>query len=163
MTLRRAAPDDLPFILRLEQKFRELGFVGGDPEATHQRQLSDPDCMYLVVETEDGPSGYVILRGLQSVNRCVELKRIVIAEPGRGLGRSVLEEILKKAFCELSAHRLWLDVFEDNARARHLYRSLGFVEEGVLRECIQRGREYRSLVLMSILEDEYRAHVRKIQ
>jgi RimJ/RimL family protein N-acetyltransferase len=58
---------------------------------------------------------------------------------------------------------LWLDVFEHNARARHVYRSVGFVEEGVLRECVKQQERYASLVVMSILENEYRTHVRKIQ
>jgi len=68
----------------------------------------------------------------------------------------VLEAIVNKAFREFCAHRLWLDVYQDNSRARQVYRDLGFVEEGVLRECIQRGEEYRSLVVMSMLEAEYR-------
>ncbi len=80
----------------------------------------------------------------------------MIAEPGQGLGRRVLEAILHKVFDEFSAHRLWLDVFTDNDRARHLYRSIGFVEEGVLRECVRRGDLYRSLLIMSMLGSEYR-------
>ena len=69
--------------------------------------------------------------------------RIVISEPGQGLGRMVLRAIMSKVFDELGAHRLWLDVFEYNARARHVYRSLGFVEESV----------DGSLVVMSISEE----------
>lgn len=75
----------------------------------------------------------------------------------------LLQAILSKAFDELAAHRLWLDVFEHNARARHVYRSVGFSEEGVLRECVKQQERYASLVVMSILEDEYRSHGRKIQ
>lgn len=156
MVLRRAVIDDLRFILDLERTFCALGFVGADDIAVHQRQLSDSDCLYSIVETDRAPAGFVILRGLASVNRSVELKRIVIAEPGRGLGRVVLRTIMDQAFNEFSAHRLWLDVYDDNHRARSAYRAVGFVEEGTLRECIERGGEYRSLVVMSILEPEYR-------
>ena len=155
MTLRRALPNDLAFVLQQEQKFRDLGFVGGDDTETHQRQLSDPDCLYLVIEEKGAPAGYVILRGIASVNGSVELKRIVIAEPGQGVGRQALAAVIDKVFREFRAHRLWLDVFEDNSRARHVYRSLGFAEEGVLRECIKRGETYRSLVVMSMLATEF--------
>jgi diamine N-acetyltransferase len=155
MTLRRALTEDLPFIIQQEQKFLDLGFVGGDDARTHEHQLSDPDCLYLMIETSGAAAGYVILRGLASVNGSVELKRIVIAEPGRGLGREVLEAVINKVFREFRAHRFWLDAFEDNLRARHVYRSLGFVEEGVLRECIKRGETYRSLIAMSMLETEF--------
>jgi diamine N-acetyltransferase len=40
-------------------------------------------------------------------------------------------------------------------RACHLYESEGFVREGVLRECIWNGETYESLIVMSMLEQEY--------
>ena len=159
MTLRRAVVEDLPYIVDLERTFRELGYLGGDEIRLHERRIGDPDCWYCIVETEGRRGGYVILRGLTSQNGSLELKRIAIAEPGQGLGKLVLEAVLERVFCELSAHRLWLDVFTDNSRARHVYRSVGFVEEGVLRECVRWGGEYRSLVLMSMLESEYRGRL----
>jgi RimJ/RimL family protein N-acetyltransferase len=157
MKLRRAVPEDLPYILRVEKQYSELGFVGPDDFETHQRRLCDPDCLYWLVESEGRPAGYVILRGLASPNRSIELKRIIIAEPGRGLGKQVMGAILAEVFDTVSAHRLWLDVFEDNLRAQHVYRSVGFVQEGMLRECVRYRDRYRSLILMSMLESEYRA------
>jgi RimJ/RimL family protein N-acetyltransferase len=163
MTLRRASIQDLAFIAALEEQFRGLNLVGADDLPTHEKRMNDPDWQYSIAERQGSPIGHVILRGIESLNRSVELMRIVVSEPGKGLGRMVLEAVLSKAFDELSAHRLWLDVFEHNARARHVYRSVGFVEEGVLRECVKQPERYASLVVMSILEDEYRARVRKIQ
>jgi RimJ/RimL family protein N-acetyltransferase len=52
---------------------------------------------------------------------------------------------------------LWLDVMAHNAAARHLYASEGFVPEGTLREALRRDGRYVDLVLMAILEDEYRS------
>jgi diamine N-acetyltransferase len=75
--------------------------------------------------------------------------------PERGLGRRVLKELVRIAFRELNAHRLFLDVYDDNARARHLYESLGFQYEGVMREAAQRDGHWCNLRLMSILESEY--------
>jgi diamine N-acetyltransferase len=156
MTLRSGTVEDLPYIVELERIFRDQGYLGGDEIKVHEQRLADPDCWYGIVETERRRAGYAILRGLTSPNRSVELKRIAVAEPGRGLGRRLLEAILEKVFDELSAHRIWLDVFPHNSRARHVYRSVGFVEEGVLRECVKHGDIYRSLVLMSMLESEYK-------
>ena len=157
MTLRAASEQDLPFIIGLEQQFRGLGLVGADDLPTHMSRMRDPDSQYWIAEEQGAAAGHVILRGIQSPNRSVELMRIVVAEPGRGLGRRVLEAVIAKAFHELPAHRLWLDVYEHNARARHVYRSVGFIEEGVLRECIRLEDRYASLVVMSMLEGEYRA------
>jgi RimJ/RimL family protein N-acetyltransferase len=157
MIFRPASTEDLPYILGLEQKFREIRLLGGNDLATHQRQLSDPDCLYWIVETEAGPAGFVILRAIHSKDRNIELLRIAVAEPGRGLGSEVLQAVMNKVFRDFGAHRLWLDTYSDNTRARHVYRSAGFSEEGVMRECKKWGDEYRSLVVMSILESEYKA------
>lgn len=81
----------------------------------------------------------------------------MVAEKGRGHGRAALRLVKERAFGELGAHRLWLDVKEENARARRLYESEGFVSEGVLRDSFWTGEGYESLVVMSILESEYRA------
>ncbi|HEV8042984.1 MAG TPA: GNAT family N-acetyltransferase [Bryobacteraceae bacterium] len=163
MILRRATIQDLPFIVALEQQLRGLNLVGAEDLATHDRRMNDPDCQYWIAGHQESQAGHVILRGVQSVNRSIELMRIVVSEPDQGLGRAILNALVSKVFDELGAHRLWLDVFEHNARARHVYRSVGFVEEGVLRECVRQPGQYASLVVMSILEDEYRARVRKIQ
>ena len=95
------------------------------------------------------------LRGVHEDSRSIELKRIVVAVPERGLGRRILRELIRIGFRELGAHRLFLDVYEDNARARHLYKSLGFRYEGVMREAAQRDGAWCNLHLMSILESEY--------
>jgi diamine N-acetyltransferase len=157
MTLRTASAEDLPYILGLEQKFREVRLLGGNEPAVHQRQLANPDCLYWIVETDAGPAGFVILRDIHSKDRNIELQRIAVDQPGRGLGSEVLRVVMDKVFREFSAHRLWLDTYSDNSRAQHVYRSAGFKQEGVLRECKKWGDEYRSLVVMSILESEYRA------
>ncbi len=49
------------------------------------------------------------------------------------------------------AHRVWLDVKPDNGRARRLYASLGFEEEGVLRDALRTEAGYESLILMAKL------------
>jgi RimJ/RimL family protein N-acetyltransferase len=69
----------------------------------------------------------------------------------------MLRGILDYVFQELQAHRLWLDVFETNTRAQHVYESLGFRREGVLREAIYRDGEYHTQWLMAILDCEYEA------
>ncbi len=42
-----------------------------------------------------------------------------------------------------------------NDRARALYLSEGFREEGLLRECLKTGDGYESVFILSILESEY--------
>jgi RimJ/RimL family protein N-acetyltransferase len=68
--------------------------------------------------------------------------------------RAAIEDYV---FRTLKAHRLWLDVFETNTRAIHVYESLGFRREGILREAILRDGADHTQLLMSILDREYEA------
>ena len=157
LTLERTDAAALPFILAAEAQARAQGFVSGWDEAGHRRALETPGTVYfLLVATDDGRRvGYAIVRGLGPRPDSVELKRLVVTDTGRGHGRAALRLIKTLVFEEYGAHRLWLDAFVDNARARHLYLSEGFVEEGVMRESARRADGYASQVLMSILEQEY--------
>jgi len=156
MLLRLATPQDVPAIIALERTPVAREFVGQWSEERHAATFEGGDARYYVSETEWGEvQAYAILRGLQETSRAIELKRIVVAVPERGLGRRMLKELMRITFRELGAHRFYLDVYEDNARARHVYESLGFRYEGVMREAANRDGHWCNLHLMSILESEY--------
>jgi len=155
MPLRIAIPTDIPVIVALEHGPEASQFVGQWTEDRHQATLASADARYYVNETSSGIDAYVILRGISENSRSIELKRVVVAVPGQGLGRQVLSEIVQIAFRELNAHRLFLDVFEDNSRARHLYESLGFKYEGTMRQAAHRDDRWFDLHLMSMLDSEY--------
>jgi RimJ/RimL family protein N-acetyltransferase len=157
MLLRLATLDDIPAILALERTPMAREFVGQWTEDRHRATLAGGDARYFVSETEwSEVQAYAILRGINENSGAIELKRIVVAVPERGLGRRMLKELMRIAFGELGAHRLFLDVYEDNARARHLYESLGFQYEGLMRDAARREDSWCNLCLMSILESEYR-------
>jgi diamine N-acetyltransferase len=159
MLLRPATPNDIPAILALERLPESTQFVGQWSEDRHRITLLSPDARYFVSESDAGQlRAFAILRGLKETSGSIELKRLVVHPPGQGLGRPILAELVCIAFDQFRAHRLFLDVFDDNARARHLYQSFGFVEEGLLREAALRNGQYCSLRLMSLLDREYAAH-----
>jgi RimJ/RimL family protein N-acetyltransferase len=156
MRLRRAAPDDLDFIVEQESRPEFALLIGTWDRATHAANLSHPNLEYWIIEIVPGErGGFVILSGLQSPHRAIELTRIVLKQPGAGHGREACEHVLKYVFETLGAHRLSLDVIESNERAARLYASLGFQREGRMREAFRHATEYRSLILMSLLETEY--------
>jgi diamine N-acetyltransferase len=156
MLVRLAAPSDIPAILAIEQSPMAREFVGQWSEERHRQTIAGGDARYFVSETEWGEvQAYAILRGIEESARAIELKRIVVAVPERGLGRQILKGLMRIAFRELGAHRFYLDVYADNERACHLYESLGFQYEGLLREAAQRDGHWCNLRLMSILETEY--------
>jgi RimJ/RimL family protein N-acetyltransferase len=102
------------------------------------------------------PVGFVILAGLQGEHRSIEFRRIVVTEQGKGYGRAAVRAIQRHAFDTLSAYRLWLDVKEPHTRARAVYKKEGFHYEGTLRECLKGPEGFESLVVMSVLEQQYR-------
>lgn len=155
LTIRRTRVSDLDFVLSAERAEDNRDYVSQQTFEEHCALADNPDVLHMIIEHEGSPVGYTIIAGLTKQNRSVELRRIVITEKGRGLGRKALRLCKELAFEHLKAHRLWLDVIHYNARAQHLYASEGFVTEGVLRDCDFYQGQFFSMVIMSILEGEY--------
>ena len=155
--LRRTLEDDLDFVLSAEQSAENRPFVRVWTREQHLAALTSEDLSHLIIENiaDSRRVGYIILAGLTDANQSIEFRRIVVSEKGKGYGKEALQLVKRLAFEELKAHRLWLDVKEHNVRARHVYESEGFVAEGVLRECIKAEAGFESLVVMSMLRDEY--------
>lgn len=155
--LRRTNEADLNFVLSAEQNKDNRVFINQWQRQQHYEALSNQDVAHLIVEsaTTSRSVGYAILVDLKSADLSINLKRLVVTEKTKGYGKQALHLIKKLAFEELLVHRLWLDVKDFNLHARRLYETGGFVVEGVLRECIKTGDTFESLVLMSMLRDEY--------
>jgi RimJ/RimL family protein N-acetyltransferase len=150
---------DLDFVISVENDPANRPFITPWDRTQHEGAVRFPDFRHFIIET--GPdyasSGFVILQGCRNPNHSVELKRIVLQPKGQGLGRRCVRLLAQMAFRDLGAHRFWLDVRSQNTRALQLYRSEGFVEEGRLRDSVTTEDGYDSLVVMSLLEDEYQA------
>jgi RimJ/RimL family protein N-acetyltransferase len=157
--IRPTAESDLDFVLTAERSPENAPFIRQWSRDRHLQACNHPNERHWIVtdSATKNRAGYVILLGVQDPDQCLLIKRIVITQKGRGIGRLTLGKILDIAFLELEAHRVWLDVMEDNQRARSLYRSVGFVEEGRLRECVKTDRGFLSMWLMSMLRSEFLA------
>jgi RimJ/RimL family protein N-acetyltransferase len=153
--LRPTTGADLDFVVKAESDPDTGPFIIPWPRDRHAIALGDPDISHRIAEDErHNPVGFVILSGLANPDSSFEFRRIVVVEKGKGYGRSIVRAVTALAFKKLQAHRLWLDVKVHNARARSLYKSEGFVEEGLLRECIRGPVGFESLVVMSLLHRE---------
>ncbi|UCE58119.1 MAG: GNAT family N-acetyltransferase [Phycisphaerales bacterium] len=155
--VRPTSPDDLEFVIASERDSENLPFIRQWTLEQHRRAIDDESVLHLTIEAADDGRrvGYIILCGVGSVDRSIEFKRIVITEKGGGLGRDAVRAIETIVFETFGAHRLWLEVMVKNTRAKQLYETEGFVEEGTLREAAQVQDRFESLVVMSMLEAEY--------
>lgn len=157
IVLRNTQEGDLDFVINAEREPSNAQYVIQWTKEQHKDALFHDDMLHLTVENKatNKPIGYIIMAGLTDPNRNVELKRIVISDKGKGFGREALKLVRKISFEYLNAHRLWLDVIYGNHGAQNLYKSEGFIKEGILRESMFHNGNYESLIIMSILEDEY--------
>ncbi|AGL18493.1 GNAT family N-acetyltransferase [Actinoplanes sp. N902-109] len=79
--------------------------------------------------------------------------RMLIGPSGRdrGLGTESVRLLVRYAFEQLDLHRIALQVYPFNPRARHVYEKAGFVAEGIEREVLRTGDGWSDAVTMAIL------------
>src|SRR5512146_545669 len=105
---------------------------------------------------DDRPIGTIGLFDLDLVNGSAGLG-LAIGDPGdrgRGHGTDMLEALLAFGFGNLRLARIWLDVYDFNPGARHVYERVGFVHEGTLRHGMFREDRFVDVLRMAILADE---------
>jgi RimJ/RimL family protein N-acetyltransferase len=76
-------------------------------------------------------------------------------EWGKGYGSEATQLMVGHAFETLNLNRVWLRVFEYNARGIRAYEKVGFKKEGVLRQDRFQDGRYWDTFAMAILRDEY--------
>ena len=95
--------------------------------------------------------------------RCTDMS-VVIGEKdawGKGYGTKAGRLLLDYAFERLGFHRVSVGVVGFNRRALRFWRGLGFRKEGVQRDGYYCDDKYSDFVMMSILENEYKAQQKK--
>ena len=158
ISLRAMTEADLDFVLSAENDPEHAPFVGQWTREQHLTAIQSVECAsFIITDAQNLPVGHVILADCTDPSCNLFLKRIIITEKGQGYGWAAIKEVQRIAFTEYKAHRLWLDVIQTNARARSLYGTLGFQEEGTLREALLHHGQYVSLVIMSMLAREYQS------
>lgn len=75
---------------------------------------------------------------------------------GRGLGGEAVRLLLDIGFTDLALHRIYLTVLAGNERAQRAYLRAGFLREGTLRDAAFVDERYQDLIVMAILESEWK-------
>lgn len=94
------------------------------------------------------------LSAINFINSSAELQIRIgdVAEQGKGYGTEATRLLVTFGFNDLNLHRIYLNVFEHNARALKTYDKIGFKKEGVLRDAEFINGQYFNVVTMSIFK-----------
>ncbi len=74
---------------------------------------------------------------------------------GQGLGTEATRLLLSYAFDTVGVHRVELEVFAFNPRARRVYEKVGFVYEGTRRQALRWRGEWVDALVMAMLVDDW--------
>jgi len=147
--IRRARPEDASSIARGEHEAaRTPGLLNARPGEIPARAFADKIAalessdrgLYLVAQGRDGIVGHLLLDPMPlAANAHICTLNIVVYPDAqdRGIGRRLLAAAIEWARIAPAVEKVELMVRATNARAVHLYQSMGFVEEGRIRRRVK--------------------------
>jgi hypothetical protein len=86
----RATEADIPFIMATERLPGNDGLVGRWERDEHERAIADRSNAYFVGRASGTPVGFVIVQHWAAADRATLIRRIIVADPGRKIGRTLL-------------------------------------------------------------------------
>jgi RimJ/RimL family protein N-acetyltransferase len=165
--LRPVEPQDAAGLLavdpeteRLTGSRRDGDFTLVNLEGWYATRAGHDDRLDLsIIERASGEwAGEVVLNELSVQNESCGF-RILLQGPrfyGRGLGTEATRLVIDYAFGVVGVHRIELQVYDFNPRARHVYERVGFVHEGTMREALRWDGEWVDCHLMGLLDRDWR-------
>lgn len=148
--------EELPILMEIEFAPENCMYTWTNTAEEHEKELSDPNVWTLAVKRKE--DGYIVgnaIIDLDYESEWMELKRIAFREKNQGYGREMITALVKHAFEEMKLNKVWLEAYTDNIVGNHLYESLGFHVDGILREHHKTERGILSQVQYSMLKGEY--------
>lgn len=131
---------------------REEEYIARLAESEHDIGL------VVMLRAGDRPIGLAGLHQIDLKNRHAQFGILIGVKElwGKGHGTEATRLLVQLAFDTLNLNRVWLHVYEDNARGIRAYEKVGFKKEGVLRQDHFRDGRYINTVVMGLLRDEYK-------
>ncbi|MFC4061616.1 GNAT family N-acetyltransferase [Planomonospora corallina] len=166
VTLRPAGPEHVDGLWELVNDPETVRLTGSRGALTYEAAAAwygsraehdDRLDLAICAAEDDSYVGEIVLNELDTDNLSCNL-RIALVGPrafGRGYGSEAIRLVLDHVFATTDLHRVGLEVFDFNDRARHVYRKAGFVEEGVRRDALLWEGSWHDSILMSVLAPDW--------
>lgn len=155
--------ENIPYIVmwRNDQEilgnlFSFLPLNNEQEEIWYENYIKDPTRQYFMIQ-ENGTINSIGVIGLDNIdyrNGTASLS-IIIGDRkyrGKGYGTDALLTLLRFAFNEMNIRKIRANTFTENKAALRLYRKVGFVIEGCLKEEIFKHGEYKDVIILSIFK-----------
>ena len=127
VTLRPSRPADLAFITGLERDPENRDFIGQWSDAEHLAAIARENRReHWIIECEGVPAGYLIAYDCREAGAGFHVKRILVEEKNRGIGREALGQFVARVLALEGVTCVWLNVLDWNVRAQKVYAKLGF-------------------------------------
>lgn len=160
--LRRLEEKDAPFMLEwMHDETINCNFQYPFGEMTIekvidfiQHSFDEENQHFAIIDENDEYLGTISLKHISQKDRNAEYA-IVSRKKAQGTGaaKQATQELLRYAFEELELHKVYLNVLEENARARKFYEKCGFVQEGFSKDAVRIHGKYESLAWYGIIKE----------
>jgi RimJ/RimL family protein N-acetyltransferase len=165
VTLRPLVIEDAAITLRwrLSKRARFLQ-RGAQTEEEQRAWIASQDRtgeLNFIIEFKGEPVGMTALHEISQQNRSAIMGRLLIGEEEKVGSAPVFFEtellLCNYAFDQLKLHKIYGQIMEDNVGMIRTRLYLGYKQDGFLRDHFLHNGVYRGAVMVSLLEDEYRA------
>lgn len=113
--------------------------------------------VWVILDNENGAVvGEAALNRLDQDNLSCGFRLWISGATNRGLGTEAVRLSMGHAFA-VGLHRVELDVYDFNTRARHIYEKVGFILEGTKREALRFDDDWVDCHVMGLLATEWLA------
>lgn len=120
-------------------------------------KLKNGDLLMAVEDEKNITIGWVFLQNIDYHHGRASIGILLSPEGrGHGYGKAAMRQMLEIGFNQLRLHKIYLTTRGFNDRAIRLYRNLGFVVEGHLREHAFVNGDYYETLFMGLLVSEWR-------
>ncbi len=163
LRLRPLEREDLRFVHELDNNETVMHYWFEEPYEAfvelydlYGKHIHDQSERRFVVEYGNEPVGLVELVEINHIHRRAEFQIIIApAYQGKGYATPATALAMDYAFTVLNLYKLSLIVDCQNDRAIHVYKKLGFREEGILRHEFFVDGEYRDVIRMAVFQEDY--------
>lgn len=164
VTVRRAIPEDVPFLVGLVTDEDVAPFLAAVRPSSEEeiamevaRSLAEPEDFGVMVFAADGErAGTATWERVNRRSRIASVGAFAIdpAYRGRGVGDEAARALQRHLIRELGFHRLQMEVYGFNERALRHAERVGWVREGVRRKAYWRDGVWVDGIMFGLVEED---------